>query len=118
LPHIFSYNFIGFDSIKVQYAEDVDFGSKWNNLSTKSSISRCEYFLKDGYLFYGTLLCLPHRSFREFVITELHGEGLAGHFGYDKTCHYCCISILLVSNACIECVKMCTEWWTVVGSVR
>ena len=83
--HMFSTNFVRFDSFKMQYAQDVDFGNMWSNLSTNVSTSSGEYSLQDGYLFYGTRLCIPHGSFREFVITELHSGGLARHFEYDKT---------------------------------
>ena len=85
LLYMFSSYFVGFDSLKMQYAQDMDFSNMWSNLSTNVSTSSGEYFLHDGYLFYGTWLCIPHGSFREFVITELHSGGLTGHFRYDKT---------------------------------
>jgi hypothetical protein len=66
LLHLSLVNFAGFDSIKMQYAGDVDFGSTWSNLSTKTNVSSGEYSLHEGCLFYGTQLCIPH--------------GLMGHF--------------------------------------
>lgn len=41
--------------------------------------------IQDGYLFRGSKLCIPHTSLIDFIVWELHAEGLAGHFGRDKT---------------------------------
>ena len=39
----------------------------------------------EGCLFYKNHLCLPRTSLRDHVIWELHGSGMDGHFGQDKT---------------------------------
>jgi len=83
--HMFSIHATGFEEIKTQYTDDDDFGTIWSNLQAKITITGGEYSLKDDYLFCGTRLCIPKGSLREFIITELHSGGLAGHFGYDKT---------------------------------
>jgi len=85
LLHMFSANVASFDSLKTQYANDEDFGNVWNDISTHGRTSGNEYLLCDGFLFYKSCLCVPHGSFREFLIMELHGGGLARHFGHDKT---------------------------------
>ena len=83
--HMFSIHATGFEEIKTQYTNDDDFGIIWSNLQAKITIIGGDYSLKDDYLFCGTRLCIPKGSLREFIITELHSGGLAGHFGYDKT---------------------------------
>ena len=44
-----------------------------------------DYSVHDGFLFKGAKLCIPKSSFRELLIRETHGGGLAGHFGINKT---------------------------------
>ena len=71
--------------MKNEYSDDEDFGRLWNELSSQNTQHQGDYMLRDGFLFFKSRLCVPRGSFREFLISELHGGGLAGHFGYDKT---------------------------------
>ncbi|XP_031268808.1 uncharacterized protein LOC116127286 [Pistacia vera] len=49
---------------------------------TKGSFK--DYVVQDGFLFKGNKLCMPHGSFRELLMREVHGGGLAGQFGVTK----------------------------------
>lgn len=77
-----SVEIIGFDLLPEYYAADPFFMKVLNELGDGKSQ---DYLLMNGYLFKGNQLCLPEGSLRLFVIQELHGGGLVGHFGRDKT---------------------------------
>ncbi|CAL2236680.1 unnamed protein product [Prunus armeniaca] len=44
-----------------------------------------DFITRYRFLFRGTQLCIPRTSLHEFLVWELHGGGLTGHFGKDKT---------------------------------
>ncbi|XP_026398175.1 uncharacterized protein LOC113293948 [Papaver somniferum] len=69
-----------FDYIKEVYGEDDDFKSLWEQCSSLAH-GVDDFLIQDGFLFKGNRLFIPNGSLRR----ELHGSGLGGHFGRDKT---------------------------------
>jgi hypothetical protein len=73
---------LGFEVLKELYKNDPDFGNVWESCS-KDSFNR--FLVQECFLFKNNRLCTPQCSLRRASIQEVHGGGLAGHFGRDKT---------------------------------
>uniref|UniRef100_A0A2N9EGL5 RNA-directed DNA polymerase n=1 Tax=Fagus sylvatica TaxID=28930 RepID=A0A2N9EGL5_FAGSY len=73
---------LGFEVLKELYKNDPDFGNVWESCS-KGSFNH--FLVQEGFLFKNNKLCIPQCSLRRAIIQEVHGGGLAGHFGRDKT---------------------------------
>ena len=74
----------GFDRLPLIYKDCPDFHRLWEEV-THTNVPHVEYRIEAGFLFYHDRLCTPAGSTRNFLIWELHGGGLAGHFGITKT---------------------------------
>ncbi|GJV46761.1 putative mitochondrial protein [Tanacetum coccineum] len=74
---------IGFDCLKDLYASDEDFSEVWKQ--NEIGIPGGLYLVQNGFLFFKDRLCIPRGSLREHLVQELHGGGLGGHLGRDKT---------------------------------
>uniref|UniRef100_A0A2N9IA60 Reverse transcriptase n=1 Tax=Fagus sylvatica TaxID=28930 RepID=A0A2N9IA60_FAGSY len=75
----------GFERLKEDYDSCPDFGELYSNLRSTPHSTQDDYFLQNGYLFKATRLCIPRTSVRDFLVSEIHAGGLAGHFGRNKT---------------------------------
>uniref|UniRef100_A0A2N9FZ08 RNA-directed DNA polymerase n=1 Tax=Fagus sylvatica TaxID=28930 RepID=A0A2N9FZ08_FAGSY len=73
---------LGFEVLKELYKNDPDFGNVLENCSNGSFN---HFLVQEGFLFKNNRLCIPQCSLRRAIIQEVHGGGLAGHFGRDKT---------------------------------
>ena len=75
---------VGFDCLKELYENDEDFGDIWSK-SQQTHIAVNSMYIQDDFLFQDNQLCISKSSLREQIIRELHGGGLGGHMGRDKT---------------------------------
>ena len=72
-----------------------------------------DYHLQEGFLFKNHQLRIPQSSMRLGIIfKELHGGGLGGHFGMDKSIslvreRYLCPSINKDVKKFVECCRVC-----------
>jgi len=73
---------MGFEHLNFLYASDEDFKALY---SACQEHPKGDFFIQDGGLFKGTPLCIPRSGSCEFLIREVHGGSLAGHFGENKT---------------------------------
>ncbi|KAI4313089.1 hypothetical protein MLD38_037861 [Melastoma candidum] len=73
---------IGFGYLKELYKDDEDFGAIFVQCA-QQAIDR--FHQVNGFLFHDSKLCIPRSSTRELLIREVHGGGIARHFGVDKT---------------------------------
>ena len=83
--HRMSAHVIGFDRLKDEYSVCPDFGIIYDDVSNGNCHEYVDFLVENGYLFKVTKLCIPRTSFRDLLIWEMHANGLAGHFGRDKT---------------------------------
>ncbi|KAL5716043.1 hypothetical protein ACHQM5_017782 [Ranunculus cassubicifolius] len=73
-----------FDYLKDLFVDDADLSEMWSKCSSQQTGTN-DFLIHDGFLFKGNRLCIPQGSLREHIIRELHGGGLGGHVGRDKT---------------------------------
>lgn len=69
LLHTLSIQVLGFDRTKSVYSSCPEFG----------------IFYSQWIFFRGVHLCIPHASFQDLLVWEMHAGGSAGHLGRDKT---------------------------------
>nr|XP_027124369.1 uncharacterized protein LOC113741083 [Coffea arabica] len=73
---------LGFELMKELYKDNLDFSNAYANWK-KFDFEK--FFVRDGFLFYLTKLCIPRWSIRDLLAHESHSGGLMGHFGVTKT---------------------------------
>jgi hypothetical protein len=72
----------GFEVFKEHYESDKKLAAVLEALKKGKLAAFTGFYLKDGFLFKGLQLCVPHCSLRRQLLQEVHQQG---HFGRDKT---------------------------------
>ena len=85
LIHSMIVEVTGFEHLRDDYPSCPGFGDLFASLLDNHLRSIGRFTLKDGYIFRGNQICIPHTSMREFLILELYAGGAGNHFGRDKT---------------------------------
>jgi len=73
---------LGFKFIQELYHDDENFKPY---LSDQDDHKHSPYTLQVGPLFKGNKPCIPNGPIRNVLVKEMHGGGLANHFGINKT---------------------------------
>jgi len=76
---------VGFEQIKEEYVSCLDFEEIFGALKQGVTQEIDGFLLQDDYLFQFYMLCIFRTSLRDYLVWELHIEGLAGHFEQEKT---------------------------------
>ena len=77
------HEILGFELLKELYSGDAEFKDLWVKCSRNHPSA--DFYIRDGYMFKGDQLCIPCSLLMETLIRDLHGGGLSGHLGRDKT---------------------------------
>ena len=76
---------VSLESAKELYQEGKYFGEACKEPWSVDRTIFFYYQIQEGFLFKNKQLCIPQGSVRLNLIKELHGGGLGGLFGMDKT---------------------------------
>ena len=83
--HTIKNSIVDFESLRNEYSQCPDF----DNIYTESQITlvlhKVSFFLEMGIFLKVLSYVFPLLTLRDFLVQELHAEGLAGHFARDKT---------------------------------
>ena len=82
LLNIISTTLIGYEYVKVLYANDFDFSKIYNGYQ---HLTFGKFYFINGYLFKENQLCVPTSCLRELLLHEAYEGGLIGHFRVAKT---------------------------------
>ena len=69
--------------LKKVYEGDDDFKDIW--VVCQGGSPKNDFHIFDGYLFRDNHLCIRRVSLRGLLIKDLHGRGLDGYLGIEKT---------------------------------